>query len=65
MFVADMAGCDRGATLVSDPATCARVWRGVAGVHAQIQETLALAQEAQRNWTRGCERSQKAVRDER
>jgi hypothetical protein len=47
MFVADMAGRDEGPTaLVSDPATCARVWRGVAAVHEQLQECLAAVQTA-------------------
>lgn len=47
IFVADMAGRDDGATaLVSDPAACARVWRGVAAVHEQLQECLAAAQTA-------------------
>ena len=45
IFVADMAGRDEGATaLASDPAACARVWRGVAAVHEQLQECLAAVQ---------------------
>jgi hypothetical protein len=47
IFVADMAGREEGATpLVSDAAACARVWRGVAAVHQQLQESLALMQTA-------------------
>ena len=43
IFVADMAGREDGTTpLVSDAAACARVWRGVAAVHQQLQESLAL-----------------------
>jgi hypothetical protein len=47
IFVADMAARDEGATaLVSDPAACARVWRGVAAVHEQLQACLAAMQTA-------------------
>ena len=47
MFVADMAGREEGASpLVSDPTACARVWRGVAAVQQQLQESLALVQTA-------------------
>jgi hypothetical protein len=47
MFVADMAGRDEGASLlVSDPTTCVRVWRGVAAVQQQLQESLALVETA-------------------
>ena len=47
IFVADMAGREEGATpLVSDAAACARVWRGVAAVHEQLQECLAAVQTA-------------------
>jgi len=47
IFVADTAGRDEGATaLVSDPAACARVWRGVAAVHEQLLECLAAVQAA-------------------
>ena len=45
-FVADMAAGTEGAVVLSDPDVCARVWRGVAGVHAQIRESLVLAQAA-------------------
>lgn len=47
MFVADMAGREAGTTLlVADPAECARVWRGVAAVHQQLRESLALVHAA-------------------
>jgi hypothetical protein len=40
-FVADMAGREEGSALVADTEVGAKVWRGVAGVHAQIRESLA------------------------
>jgi hypothetical protein len=40
MFVAEMAASREATVLLADPETCARVWRGVAGVQAQIYETL-------------------------
>jgi hypothetical protein len=43
-FVADMAAGKEGAVVLSDADVCARVWRGIAGVHAQIRESLVLAQ---------------------
>jgi hypothetical protein len=47
IFVADMAGREESApSLVSDAAACARVWRGVAAVHQQLQECLAAVQTA-------------------
>jgi hypothetical protein len=47
IFVADMAGREEGSTpLVSDATACARVWRGVAAVHQQLQESLAAMQTA-------------------
>jgi hypothetical protein len=45
-FVADMAGGHEGPIALSDPGVCARVWRGVAGVHEQIRASLALAHTA-------------------
>jgi hypothetical protein len=47
LFIADMVGHEEGAALlVSDPAVCARGWRGVAAVQQQLQEGLALVQAA-------------------
>jgi len=47
MFVAEMAGREEGAALMaSEPASCTRVWRGIAAVHLQLQESLALVQTA-------------------
>jgi hypothetical protein len=63
MFIADMAGREEGVNvLVSDPATCARVWRGVAAIHQQLQISLALVQaaaeqlqEVTMRWTSGAQ----------
>jgi hypothetical protein len=47
LFIADLAGREEGAALlVADPAACARVWRGIAAVQQQLQESLALMQAA-------------------
>jgi hypothetical protein len=43
LFVADMAGREGSAALFAlDPTACARVWRGVAAAHQQLQESVAL-----------------------
>jgi hypothetical protein len=48
MFVADMAGREKGATpLVSDVAASAPIWRGVAAVLHRLRERLALVQAAE------------------